>query len=398
MHGLPTMGGSPVFRDCVSHVDAAVVTSLRRAGAVIMGKLHLTEGAMAGYHPDFEIPVNPWNSSRWSGVSSSGSGVAVAAGLCFGAIGTDTGGSIRLPAAANGIVGLKPTFGSVSRYGVLPLSPSLDHVGPMARSTRDAAIMFAAIAGEDPRDPATLGYKSRELLGVMTQGVSGLRIGIDVEFAFSGVDVGQRRSIEEALEILRDLGSRIVNVRMPPMKHIPDAWLHVCASEAVNAHKEHYPTRADEYGPYFREFLEVGASVTSKQLSEAHHLRERFRSELSRLLEDVDVLICPAGAAPAFELPNEIQYGSMTSYNKAVDSLLKALDPPRQRPAFFTRAFAFSGHPAICLPSGFTADGVPYSIQWVGRHWGEPTLCRIAYAYEQATDWHTRHPTHYNAL
>lgn len=181
--GVRTMGGTAVLRDFVPTFDATVVSKLRSAGAVVLGKLNLSEGAAAGYNPSFDVPINPWRADRWPGMSSSGSGVAIAAGLCFAAIGTDTGGSIRNPASANGVVGLKPTYGRVSRYGVLAMAPSLDHVGSLARTVADAAIMFDAIAGFDPQDPTSLNEPPSNVLGQIGQSIKNVRIGLDRTYA-----------------------------------------------------------------------------------------------------------------------------------------------------------------------------------------------------------------------
>ena len=244
-----TMGGSAVLRSFVPDVDATVVTRLRDAGAEVLGKLNLTEGAMGGYHPTFDIPVNPWGADRWSGVSSSGSGVAVAGGLCFAAIGTDTGGSIRYPASANGVVGLKPTYGRVSRFGVLPLAESLDHVGPMARRVADVAILFDAIAGFDPRDPTSLREPAPSAQDGLTRGVAGLRIGIDREVRVHG-----RRPRRGRLDRRRVAGAdqpgraRRGRPHARPHRHhrrlVPTGE---CRS--TQAHAAHYPSRASEYGP-----------------------------------------------------------------------------------------------------------------------------------------------------
>lgn len=390
--GVRTMGGTPVLKDFVPDFDATVLSRLYEAGAVVLGKLNLTEGAMAGYHPDLDIPVNPWDASRWAGVSSSGSGVAVAAGLCFAAIGTDTGGSIRFPSSANGVVGLKPTYGRVSRFGVLALAESLDHVGPMARRVADVAIMFDAIAGFDPKDPTSLRDPAENSFGGLARGVEGLRIGFDREYALAGVDGGQAASIEEALKVLTSLGARIVDVNVPDMTGIPEAWFLLCSSEAVAAHSANFPSRAKEYGPYFREFLQFGAAVTETQLAGARKLRADITTRLTAVLGEVDALACPAGGAPAWPISKETQYGSMTAYNAAAAARSAASDPPLKSPRVFTMPMSLAGAPAICLPSGFSADGLPYSIQFVGRHLSESVLCRIAHAYEQATSWHTRHP------
>ena len=192
--GIRTMGGTAVRKDSVPDVDATVVSKLRAAGAVLLGKLNLSEGAAAGYNPALDVPLNPWNPDRWPGMSSSGSGVATAAGLCYAAIGTDTGGSIRNPASANGVVGLKPTYGRVSRFGVLAMADSLDHVGPMARTVVDVAIMFDAIAGHDPKDPTSLDATPPNVFNDVAQVVRGMRIGLDREYALKGIDRRSGRS------------------------------------------------------------------------------------------------------------------------------------------------------------------------------------------------------------
>ena len=387
--GVRTMGGTPVFRGFVPDIDATVVSRLRDAGAVLLGKLNLTEGAMGGYHPDFDVPLNPWDRSRWPGASSSGSGVAAAAGLCFGALGTDTLGSIRYPSSANGIVGLKPTYGRVSRFGVLPLAESLDHVGPMARRVADVAIMFDAIAGVDSRDPTSLRAPAPNTYGDIWRAVAGLRIGLDRDYALTGVDRGEAASIEEALNVLAGLGARVVEVQMPDLGGVIDAAYLLCAAEAVEAHAAHFPARAEEYGPYFREFLEGGARATEAQVADARKVRADFTARLQAVLTDVDAIACPGGGAPAFRITQAAQYGSMTAFNAAVAA---SGNPSTKSGRFFTAPMDMAGTPAICLPSGFSPEGLPYSVQFVGRHLSESVLCRIAHAYEQATSWHTRHP------
>lgn len=383
--GIRTMGGTPLLQSFVPDFDATVVSKLQDAGAVVLGKLNLTEGAMAGYHPDFDVPLNPWAANRWPGMSSSGSGVATAAGLCFGAIGTDTGGSIRFPSSACGVVGLKPTYGRVSRFGVLALAESLDHVGPMARRVSDVAILFDAIAGSDPKDTTSLPQPSPSAFSDIARGIDGLCIGIDREYALDGVDRGEAMSIEEALEVLTSLGARIVDVRMPDLTGMADAWFVLCSSEAVAAHASNYPLRASEYGPYFREVLQIGAGWTAHQLAEARQRRSVIAAEFTALLDSVDALACPAGGAPAWPISKEIQVGPMSAYHAAWD----AASP---KSTVFTMPMNLAGTPAICLPSGFSGDGLPYSIQFAGRRLSEPVLCRIARAYEQVTRWHVRHP------
>jgi amidase len=383
--GVRTMGGTPVLKTFVPDFDSTVVSKLREAGAVLLGKLNLTEGALAGYNPAFDVPLNPWNRERWPGVSSSGSGVAAAAGLCFGAIGTDTGGSIRFPSSACGVVGLKPTYGRVSRFGVLPLAESLDHVGPMARRVSDVAIMFDAIAGHDPRDTTSLKDPTTGAMADLSAGVNGLRVGLDSTYALTGIDGGQAAAIEDALKVLEALGARIVDVKMPALDGMVDAWVAICTSEAVIAHKASYPVHADEYGPYFRAMLELGSRVGPKQLQDARQWRATLSAQLNLVLGSVDVMASPAGGDPAWPITHELQVGPPPPFHAAW-----AAAAPRA--AEFTMPMDMAGTPAICLPSGFSKDGLPYSIQFAGRRLSEPMLCRIAHAYEQATNWHARHP------
>lgn len=384
-NGVRTMGGTAVLRNFVPTFDATVVTKLRAAGAVILGKLNLSEGATAGYNPAFDVPLNPWNHDRWPGMSSSGSGVATAAGLCFASIGTDTGGSIRNPSSANGIVGLKPTYGRVSRHGVLEMSRSLDHVGPMARRVADAAIMLDAIAGSDRNDATSLDAPPVNAFASLKHGMRGLRVGVDRNYALQGIDGGQAKAIEAALEVIADLGAQIVDVHMPDLAGMLDAWMAICATEIVKAHAKNYPERATEYGPYMREFLASGTRVTPRQLTDAREKRAALTAQLTTLLDSVDAMAGPAGGDPAWSITHAIQVGSLPAYHQA----WSAAAP---RSAEFTMPMDLAGVPAICLPCGFSSDGLPYSIQFTGRRLSEATLCRIAHAYEQATPWHTRHP------
>lgn len=383
--GVRTMGGTAVLRDFVPAIDATVVSKLRSAGAVVLGKLNLSEGAAAGYNPAFDVPLNPWRADRWPGMSSSGSGVAVAAGLCFAAIGTDTGGSIRNPSSANGVVGLKPTYGRVSRYGVLAMAPSLDHVGSMARTVADAAIMFDAIAGPDPQDSTSLNEPPSNLLGQVGQSVKDLQIGLDRTYALEGIDSGQAAAIESAIKVIEGMGARIVEIRMPNVADVVSTWMTICSSEMAAAHAANYPSRANEYGPYLREFLASGLRVTPQQLSAARKRRAEITTQFAAVLNSVDAMAGPAGGDPAWPITHELQVGPMGPYHAA----WSAAAP---RSSEFTMPMDLAGVPAICLPCGFAPEGVPYSIQFTGRALSEGMLCRIAHAYEQATVWHDRHP------
>jgi len=380
--GVPTMGGMAVYRDFVPEYDATVVARLKAAGAVLIGKLNLTEGAMAGYHPSFEVPKNPWDPELWPGVSSSGSGVATAAGLCFGSLGSDTGGSIRFPSMANGIVGLKPTYGRVSRYGVIPLAESLDHVGPMTRRVADAAAMLQVIGGPDPNDPTTLDEPVPDLFSAIGAGVKGLRIGYDAAFATEGVDPRLVTAIENALGQLAAMGAEIVDLTMPAgSTGLVEPWSAITAAEALEAHSEVFPEQADEFGPFFRELLEAGAALTDEQLQGARAFRADYAARMNKLLGTVDAIVMPAGN-PTMPISEETQRGGMEGFEPYAEHV-------RQ---YFAVPANFSGAPALTLPCGFMAEGTPLGMQFMAPPRGEAMLCRIGHAYEGATGWHNRHP------
>ncbi|MDG1026092.1 MAG: amidase [Gammaproteobacteria bacterium] len=381
--GTRTMGGLKVLRDFVPGHDATVVQKLFNSGAVILGKLNLTEGALSGYHRDFPIPVNPWGEDLWAGVSSSGSGVATAAGLCFGSLGTDTGGSIRYPAMANGIVGLKPSYGRVSRHGVLELAGSLDHIGPMTRSAKDAAIMFEAIAGYDASDASSLDIAVPKICDALTDDLSGIRIGVDERYLSNGTNPGLIDAIHQVIEVLAQLGVQIVEIAMPesdPMD-LRNAWLPICAYEAAKAHSGNYPSRANEYGGYFGDTLKLGASMSAQEYEESTRLREKISTQFESALEPVDAVICPSGGS-VFAVDKEVQYGNMKSLRPVIQNFQGQ----------FTIPADLAGTPTITVPCGFSEARHPYAVQFLGSRLSELTLCRIAHAYEQATFWHQRHP------
>ena len=375
--GVRTMGGTRVLEDFVPRFDATVVEKLNAAGAVLLGKLNLTEGAMGGYHPDRDIPVNPWDAGRWSGASSSGSGVATAAGLCFASLGSDTGGSIRFPSAACGVVGIKPTWGRVSRYGVLALAESLDHVGPLARSVADAGIVLQAISGADPNDPTSLSDAVPDMLSGIDRGVKGVRIGLDERYVTAEVDSQVADAVLDGVRLLEGLGAQIVEVRVPGVDAYLDAWEVICSAEAVAAHEATYPSRREEYGPWFRDWLDLGAGVTGAAYARANNLRADCNGRLRSVFESIDVLACPTMPEPTFETKPSWLYGPM----ELGMSLLR-----------FTAPFDFNGAPTISLPCGLSGDGLPLSLQFVGKHLAEPLLCRIGHTYEQATEWHSLQP------
>lgn len=379
--GIPTFCGSTLMEGWLPAYDATVMRRLDAAGAVLVGKLHMTEFALRWHHPAWPAPVNPWGADRWSGVSSSGSGVATAAALCYGSLGTDTGGSIRFPAACNGVVGLKPTYGRVSRYGVFPLAKSLDNVGPMARRVADTAALLGVIAGHDPHDPTSSlrgvpDYVSR-LVSRPGQDIGGLRLGVDERFIRDGVHPEVRDAVLQAVTHLTELGLDVVEVVVPPLD--PDfminTWSTLCAGDAADAHRATWPARADEYGP-FRQWLEFADRQTAADYAAAHATRLEYAGKVAALFAEIDLLACPAMpyAAPVIG-----------------DDGLPLPDATVVRPRF-TYPFNFSNSPTLTLPCGFTPDDLPIALQLVGPHFSEETLLRVGHAFEQSTEWHTRVP------
>lgn len=369
--GIPTASGTIVMKDFVPDQDATTVTRLKEAGAVIVGKTQLTEGAFGAHHPEIEAPRNPWNRDRWPGVSSSGSGVAVAAGLAYGALGTDTGGSIRFPSASCGLVGIKPTYGRVSRFGAFPLAESLDHIGPMTRTVRDAAIMLKALAGGDPNDPTTLGDPVPNYAAMLQERVSGLTVGVDWDYVSRGVDEVVIDTVREALDRLAELGATVREVRMPAATaRLIEGWSVTCGVECARAHARYYPARQAEYGPVLASLIETGRAATEADYQALEATRGEFRAELDAVLEGVELLIAPC--MPTLPPPLEVINAQVAD------------DGGRAEFITFTAPFDYSGHPTITLPAGLTDDGIPKSFQLIGRRLGEPTLIRAGSAYERA--------------
>ncbi|MBX3000534.1 MAG: amidase [Caldilineaceae bacterium] len=375
--GIPTYCGSTLMAGWLPDDDATVLRRLETAGAVLLGKLHMTEFALRWHHPAWPVPANPWGGDRWSGVSSSGSGVATAAGLCYASLGTDTGGSIRFPAACNGVVGLKPTYGRVSRYGVFPLAKSLDNVGPMTRSVADAAAMLGVIAGHDPNDPTSSHGAVPDYISLLDQDVSGLRLGVDERFIRDGVHPEVSEAVLQAVTRLIELGLQPVEVVVPAIDAnlMMDTWSTLCAADAADAHRESWPARADEYGP-FRQWLEFADTKSAADYAAAHTTRLEYAGKIAGVFEEVDLLACPAMpyAAPPIG-----------------DDALPLPDANVVRPRF-TYPFNFSNSPTLTLPCGFTSDDLPIALQLVGPHFSEATLLRVGHAFERSTVWHKRVP------
>jgi len=373
--GSLTTGASKVLRKWRPDSSATVVTRLEDAGAVMLGKLNQTEFAGGWYHPEFKVPVNPWNASVWAGASSSGSGVATAAGLCFGSIGSDTGGSIRAPSAACGVVGIKPTWGRVSRHGVLPLAETLDHVGPMTRTVNDAALMLAAIAGHDPLDATSLRAPVDDCAGAVGKSVEGIRIGVDEKFIARAVPEVSN-AVMEATRTLERLGARIARIALPEFDSIVTAAIKILACEAFAAHSKTYPAQSADYGPGFRSMLELGGSLRGVDYARAQVMREQFGNRFQAFFDEVDVIVCPS--LPLIAIPAG---GGPPDAKRmlAGNPLMPFMSP-----------FNMSRNPTLSLPCG--AGAPPPSLQLIARRLGEGTLIQVGGAYEAATDWHLQHP------
>lgn len=376
--GVPTAAGTAIHRNFRPDDDATVVRRLNEAGAVVLGKLQLTEGAYSDHHPSVTPPKNPWNADYWPGISSSGAAVATAAGLCYGSLASDTGGSIRWPCAANGLTGLKPSWGRVSRYGVFELAATLDHVGTIARSAADAGAMLGVIAGRDPNDPTAVLDPVPDYLAAVEQGVRGLRIGLDATWNSDGVDVATQRVLAEAVDVLRSLGADAVDVRFPNVKQTIADWVPNCAVEAAVAHEATYPARKDEYGPVLASVIEAGRALSGLDYQKILLRRLELRGRIASLFDSVDLLLLPVHPFPPLTLAMIRTLGEQPD-------LIAGL----QR---YTCPFDMTGHPSITLPGGFSAAGLPIGFQLVAADLNEVMLVRAGAAFQRVTSWHRRHP------
>jgi aspartyl-tRNA(Asn)/glutamyl-tRNA(Gln) amidotransferase subunit A len=371
--GVRTTGGSALLADWIPDEDATCVQRWRAAGTVQLGKLITHEFAFGLQFPGHRFPPakNPWNLDHIPGGSSSGSGAALAAGLVTGATGSDTGGSIRGPAAFCGIVGLKPTYGRSSRAGVLTLSWTLDHTGPMARTVQDCAFLLQPLAGYDPADPASSRAPVDDYLAPLGRDIRGLKIGVPRAYFLEEVDAEVARAFEEALETLRRLGAEVRDVQIPSLRGA-HSFLLILMAEAYAYHESDIREHPELYGDVLRERILTGALVTASEYTQAQRIRSEIYRETAEVLKTVDVLASPTALKPA-------------------TPFAQAFDPEFAFPKSNMAPFNLTGLPTLALPCGFSS-GLPLSFQLSGRPFEEGTVLRAGHAYEQATTWHTRRP------
>jgi aspartyl-tRNA(Asn)/glutamyl-tRNA(Gln) amidotransferase subunit A len=340
----------------------------------MMGKLSTHEFAFGLQPPEHLLKParNPWNREHVPGGSSSGSGAALAAGLVLGAIGTDTGGSIRNPAAYCGITGLKPTYGRVSRYGIVTLSWSLDHAGPMARTAADVAVLLTALAGYDPRDPASAQVPAEDYTASLDQSVAGLRLAVPTNFFFESITEEARSAFDAAVDVLRHLGTTVEEL------HIPHGELAavlpaVMLPEAYAYHAQDLAERPEKYPAQLRNRLKAGGLYLASEYVEAQRARRILQEAYQDVLRRYDLMLtpCQTGDAPRYE---------------------EMIAPDYQRGPSYTGAYNLTGLPSLAVPAGFSKRGLPLSIMLSGRPFDEATVLRVAHAYQGATTWHTRHP------
>ncbi len=376
--GLPTTGHSKILIDSIARSDARVTAKLRAIGAILLGKLSTHEFAIGG--PSFDLPWpparNPWHLDHFPGGSSSGSSTGLAAGPFPAAIGSDPGGSIRNPASLCGIVGMKPTYGLVSRRGVLPLSFALDHVGPMTRTVRDNALMLQVIAGYDDSDPASADVGVADYSAELDRGVRGLRIGVIRHFYTKDVeaDPEQIAALETAVEMFAKQGALVSEITLPPLADFSACGQIIMAAEAYAVHERWLKTRAEDYGARARERLLAGASLAAADYLQAVRWRLALKRRTLAAFEGIDVAITASSMDPACRIDD-------------VEKL--ALNYWRQA----RMPFNVTGQPAIVIPAGFSRGGLPLSLQIVGHPFDEATCYRVAQAYEWAMGWVRQHPS-----
>lgn len=382
MAGVPTEAGSKIRRGHMAETDATVTRKLRAAGAVLLGKTNTHEFAfgVTTNNPHTGPTRNPWDDTRFPGGSSGGSGAAVAAGMAAMAMGTDTGGSIRIPASLCGVVGLKPTHGRISLAGVVPLAWSLDHAGPLTRTVEDAALVLNLLAGADDADAATVPVPVPDYPATLGAGVRGLRLGVPRDGFFVDLDPEVAAATEVALAVLRDLGATVEEVTFPSLTTWWEAQSDILLAEARHYHAEWLRTRPDDYGDDVRARLTRRDDLTAAELVHALRVRAAATRDLMAVFTQYDALVMPTTRLPAAPIDGQtVMVNGQPVF--APNVLTLNVNP-----------FNLTGMPAVSVPGGFTESGLPIGLQVVTRRWDEATALRVAAAYERATNWHTRVP------
>lgn len=402
-NGLKTTCGSRILENFVPTYDATVIEKLRNAGAVIVGKVNMDEFGMGSSteHSGFKVTRNPWDPSRIPGGSSGGSATAVAADMCLGSIGSDTGGSIRQPSSHCGIVGLKPTYGRVSRFGLVAFASSLDQVGPLTKDVSDSALLLQTIAGYDAKDSTSVRKDVPDYMAALANGVEGMVLGIPKEYHLSeGLHPDVSRQVNHAVGVLESMGATCVDVSLPHSQYAIAAYYLIAPSEA-SSNLARYDgvkygfrdktaddlidmytaTRSQGFGPEVQRRIIIGTYALSAGYYDAYfrkasQVRTLILQDFQNAFEKCDAIICPVAPTPAFKIGENIE-DPLTMY---------LLD-------IFTLSANLSGIPGISVPCGLSSEGLPIGLQILGRHFGEETLFQIAYAFEQATDFHKKKPT-----
>lgn len=384
VRGYAATAGSKILQGRISHEDATVARRLRSAGAIFVGTTNMHEFAWGGTtdNPHYGAARNPWDPTRFPGGSSGGSGVAVATRSCFGALGTDTGGSVRIPAAINGVVGLRPTYGRVSNAGVVPLAWSMDTVGPLTRTAEDCALMFEAISGGDTRDPACSHRPVDDVRSGMQRGAKGIRVGVIAGFSFEHNQPAVGDAVASSVKTLVESGAELVEVEAAHLEHNCSAQLTIESAEPSTYHQRWMRERPGDYGEDVRGLLEAGELLSATHYLQAQRYRTLLRDELFALLDRVDVLITPT--VPFTATP--LREGRVEIEDRHPEDMLSAVMQ-------FTGLPSLTGFPAISIPCGFDGLGLPIGMQVIARPFNERLLLRVAAAYQAITDFHREEPT-----
>jgi aspartyl-tRNA(Asn)/glutamyl-tRNA(Gln) amidotransferase subunit A len=376
--GIRTTAGSKVLAKWIPDYDATAVAKLHDAGMVLVGKTHMHEFAygVTNDNPHYGPARNPWDPSRVPGGSSGGSAAAVASSQCAASLGSDSGGSIRTPAAVCGVVGLKPTYGRVSRCGAIPLAWSLDHVGPLTKSIEDAAIMLAAIAGPDPKDPSASSRPLPDYRKDMRESIRGLRLGVPRQYFFEHVDPEIQKLVSAAIRQLESAGATRVEVDIPDLENCSAMEAHITLAEATSYHEPYLKKQPDDYGPAVRTNLEAGRYLLATDYVKSQRARTLLQRNFNEAFKRAEVIVSPT--LPALPPPvGEVWVQSGDLREHVIDAFLR-----------FNIPYDLTGFPAISIPCGLGSTGLPIGLQIAGKAFDEATVLRVANAYEQSTAWH----------